>query len=167
MYPSLFARLCVLCLHVSLCVLPQFCFELVFLIVRFVPSTRHQTQCRYISLSASFCVSSSSPFLGLPSFPLSLLPSIFSAPPAAPLPHLQILGAELAAVIAERDQASAAVSELQRRVSEQEDTVAGLREALQESRESTVTAVAAAETSAAESREVRHVLMCMCGCPMC
>ena len=82
-------------------------------------------------------------------------PLLFPAP--APLPRLQILGAELAAVVAERDQASAAVSELQRRVSEQEESVEGLRGALEEARESTVTAVAAAEASASESREVRHV----------
>lgn len=65
-----------------------------------------------------------------------------------------MLGVELAAAIADRDRAAAAVSELQLRVVEQEEVVAGLKEDLVEAQESTATAVVAAETSAAVSREV-------------
>lgn len=68
---------------------------------------------------------------------------------------MKILGAELAAAVAERQRVSAAVSALQRRVAEQDREVKGLSMELKEAREMAAATATAAEASIAESRQVR------------
>lgn len=68
---------------------------------------------------------------------------------------MKILGAELAAAIAERERVSTAMRALQRRVTEQEREVKGLRAELKEAREMAAATATAAEASVAHSRQVR------------
>lgn len=67
---------------------------------------------------------------------------------------MKILGAELAAAVAERERVSTAMSALQRRVAEQEREVKGLTTELKEAREMAAATATAAEDSVAESRQV-------------
>ena len=69
----------------------------------------------------------------------------------------KVVGAKLAAAVAERDRASSAVSALQRQVAEQEREVAGLRAELKEAKEAAAAADAATEAS-------RKVCVCVCVC---